>query len=304
MYYFCRKIATGQLLKIFPQILFIKVFLMFKSAFQHFLTVRISIILVILSTVSFSSYGQAPALGHIRIVQKKISTPADIKGITGQEIVPYVYSNTISLNNLPVQEKKQKFFDMLLPSVLVAKTNLDLTRKRVEALALKKTMTPADTNFLLPLMKKYGTHDIHELIKRLQTFPVSIILAQAAIESGWGSSRFFREGNNIFGMWSFDTTENRMPSLSHRNGTRIYLQKFNNLEQAIEAYFFMLNTRQPFAAFRTLRDKTDNPLVLIDSLKKYSERGKSYINDLASIIRTNHLQRYDSCRIAPRYLVN
>ncbi|HFB62350.1 MAG TPA: hypothetical protein ENJ69_05140 [Bacteroidetes bacterium] len=247
---------------------------------------------------------QAQETGHIRIVKKEIRTPADIQPVTGREIIPYVYSNTLSLNQLPVPEKKQKFFDMLLPSVLVAKTNLDLTRKRVEALALKKAMTPADTNFLLPLMKKYGTHDIHELIKRLQTFPVSIILAQAAIESGWGSSRFFREGNNIFGMWSFDSTENRMPSLSHRNGTRIYLQKFDNLEQAIEAYFFMLNTRRPFAAFRTLRDKTDNPLVLIDSLKRYSERGENYIDDLARIIRTNHLQQYDSCRIAPQYLVN
>ncbi len=277
---------------------------MFKSAFRHFRTGCISIILVIFTAVPLGSYGQVQALGHIRIVPKKISTPADIKNITGHEIVPYVYLNTISLNNLPVQEKKQKFFDLLLPSVLVAKTNLDLTRKRVEALALKKTMTPADTNFLLPLMKKYGTHDIHELISRLQTLPVSIVLAQAAIESGWGTSRFFREGNNIFGMWSFDSTENRMPTLSHRNGTRIYLQKFDNLEQAIEAYFFMLNTRKPFAAFRTLRNKTDNPLILIDSLKRYSERGESYINDLSSIIRTNHLQRYDSCRIAPQYLVN
>jgi Bax protein len=240
--------------------------------------------------------------GHIQVVEKEIHTPADIVPVTGKVVVPYVYSNTISLNQLPVTEKKQKFFDMLLPSVLVAKTNLDLTRKRVETLLMKNTMTPADTNFLLPLMKKYHTRDIHELIKRLQTFPVSIILAQAAIESGWGTSRFFREGNNIFGMWSFDTTDNRMPSLSHRNGTRVYLQKFGNLEQAIEAYFFMLNTRRPFAAFRTLRNKTNNPMILIDSLKMYSERGTQYTDDLARMIRVNHLQRYDSCRIAPQYL--
>ncbi len=304
MYYFCRKIATGQLLKIFPHILFIKIFFMLKSALRHFRKGGVSIILIILASVPLGSYGQVQELGHIRIVQKKISTPADIKGITGLEIVPYVYSNTISLNNLPVQEKKQKFFDLLLPSVLVAKTNLDLTRKRVEALALKKTMTPADTNFLLPLMKKYGTHDIHELINRLQTLPVSIVLAQAAIESGWGTSRFFREGNNIFGMWSFDSTENRMPTLSHRNGTRIYLQKFDNLEQAIEAYFFMLNTRQIFAPFRHLRNQTDNPLILVDSLTMYSERGTEYTKDLIRMIRGNHLQRYDSCYIAPGYIRN
>ncbi len=277
---------------------------MSESGFRHPFAGIIRIHLFLMLFTALAPSMQAQETGFVRIVPKEVHTPADILPVTGKEIVPYVYANTISLNNLPVSKKKQKFFDMLLPSVLVAKTNLDLTRKRVEALALKKNMTPADTNFLLPLMKKYGTRDIHELIKRLQTFPVSIILAQAAIESGWGSSRFFREGNNIFGMWSFDTTENRMPSLSHRNGTRIYLQKFSNLEQAIEAYFFMLNTRKPFAAFRTLRNKTDNPLILIDSLKVYSERGKNYTDDLARIIRTNHLQRYDSCRIAPAYLLN
>jgi Bax protein len=277
---------------------------MISSAFrQSIVAVSRKIIFPVVLILLYISL-QAQETGHIRVIKKELQSPADIMPVTGKEVIPYVYSNTVSLNNLPVTEKKQKFFDMLLPSVLVAKTNLDMTRKRVEALALKKTMTPADTNFLLPLMKKYDTHDIHELIKRLQTFPVSIILAQAAIESGWGTSRFFKEGNNIFGMWSFDSSENRMPSLSSRNGKHIYLQKFNNLEQAIEAYMFMLDTRQPFATFRTMRSKTKDPLILVDSLKMYSERGTRYIDALAQIIRANHLQQYDSCRIASQYLIN
>ncbi len=262
------------------------------------------LLVVYLSAWAIPGILHAQKIGHVRVIEKKIATPENIVPIRDSLVVPYVYTRAVALDRLPVTEKKQKFFDMLLPSVLVAKTNLDLTRKKVEALALKTAMTPADTNFLLPLMKKYHTHDIHELIKRLQTFPVSIILAQAAIESGWGSSRFFLQGNNLFGMWSFDTTENRMPSLSHRNGKRIYLQKFDNLEQSIEAYFFMLNTRSPFATFRNLRDKTENPFVLIDSLKVYSERGSRYTNDLAQMIRVNHLRKYDHYRIAPQYIVN
>ena len=256
------------------------------------------------SISAFSEPLKAQEIGHVKVIEKKIATPENIVPVHDSLVTPYVYTHAVALSHLPVSEKKKKFFDMLLPSVLVAKTNLDLTRKKVEALSLKTAMTPADTNFLLPLMRKYHTHDIHELIKRLQTFPVSIILAQAAIESGWGSSRFFLEGNNLFGMWSFDTTENRMPSLSHRNGKRIYLQKFDNIEQSIEAYFFMLNTRSPFATFRNLRDKTENPFVLIDSLKVYSERGTQYTNDLAKMIRVNHLHRYDRYRIAPQYIVN
>jgi len=266
---------------------------------KHFTGLFISLLLAF----GFAPSAAAQNTNLIQIVKKGISTPNDIVNIRDSLVVPYVYTNTISLNHLPVPEKKQKFFDMLLPSVLVAKTNLDILRKRVEVLALKKTMTPADTSFLLPLMKKYGTHDIFELIHRLQTFPVSIILAQAAIESGWGSSRFFLKGNNVFGMWSFDTTENRMATLSHRNGTKIYLQKFGNLEEAIDAYYVMLDTRQIFAPFRAVRTKTDNPLIIIDSLKKYSERGDAYVNDLARMIRVNHLQRFDTYKIAPGYLL-
>ncbi len=268
---------------------------------KYFKIIAISILLAMFGFVLVFPMA-AQNMDHVNVIKRKITSPSDIVPIRDSLVIPYVYTNAISLNQLPVPEKKQKFFDMLLPSVLVAKTNLDFTREKVETLAIKNTMTPADTAFLLPLMRKYDAHDIHELIHRLQTFPVCIILAQAAIESGWGSSRFFLKGNNVFGMWSFDSTENRMPTLSHRSGTRIYLQKFDNIEKSIDAYFAMLDTRKIFAPFRAARVKTNNPMAIIDSLGKYSERGTDYINDLARMIRVNHLQRYDKYRIAPDYL--
>ena len=274
---------------------------LFHSPVKHFKILFISLLLI---GFGYTPPVYAQSTSHIRIVKKEIHSPNDIMKIQDSLVVPYVYTNAISLNHLPVQEKKQKFFAMLLPSVLVAKTHFDIIRKQVEMLALKKALTPADAAFLLPLMNKFKTNNIHELINRLQTFPVSIILAQAAIESGWGSSRFFLEGNNIFGMWSFDSEQNRMSASSHRNGTKIYLQKFDNLEQSIDAYYVMLDTRQIFASFRAVRTETNNPFVIIDSLKRYSERGNAYVNDLAQIIRSNHLQRFDSCKIAPEYLKN
>ncbi len=274
---------------------------LFHSHKKYFKILFISLLLV---RFGFTSPMDAQNISYIRVLKKEIHSPNDIIKIQDSLVVPYVYTNAISLNHLPIQEKKQKFFDMLLPSILVAKTHLDITREKVEILTLKKVMTPSDATFLLPLMKKYKTNNIHELIKRLHTFPVSIILAQAAIESGWGSSRFFLKGNNIFGMWSFDPTQNRMAAALHRNGTNIYLQKFNNLEASINAYYVMLDTRQIFASFRSVRTKTKNPLIIIDSLKKYSERGDAYVNDLARMIRDNHLQRFDSSKIAPGYLNN
>lgn len=249
-----------------------------------------------------TSTDQQQLIDHVYVIKKSIRSPEDIVGINDSLIVPYVYTNTISLATLPVSEKKQKFFDMMLPAVLVAKTNLDLTRKEVETLSKKKELSSSDKVFLSRLMKKFKTTNIQQLNVRLHTFPVSIVLAQAAIESGWGTSRFFLEGNNPFGIWSFDPKHNRMAASSTRDGTKVYLRKFKNLEQAINAYYVMLATRQPFTAFRKARLKTNNPDILIQSLKMYSERRESYINDLSLLIRTNHLNHYDSCKLIPGYL--
>lgn len=151
-------------------------------------------------------------------------------------------------------------------------------------------------------MKKLNTNNIQLLIKRLHTFPVSIVLAQAAIESGWGSSRFFLQANNLFGIWSFDPKHQRIAADSTRNGTKVFLRQFDDLEQAIGNYYLLLATGKPFAAFRRARLQTNNPDTLIQALKMYSERREAYVDDLALVIRTSHLKRYDNYEIAPAFL--
>jgi len=241
-------------------------------------------------------------VGHIFVIKKPIRSPKDIVPIKDPLVIPYVYTSTCSLNTLPIPEKKQKFFDMMLPAILVAKTNLDFTRKEVEVLSKKKKLSIVEKHSLHRLMKKFKTNNIHILIKRLHTFPVSIVLAQAAIESGWGSSRFFLQANNPFGIWSFNPKHSRVAASSTRNGTKIYLRKFDDLEQSIDTYYVMLATGKPFAAFREARMKTTNPDTLIQSLKMYSERRGLYIAELAHLIRSSHLKRYDSYKIASHYL--
>ncbi len=243
-------------------------------------------------------------IGHVYVIKKRIHTPNDIVPIPNSMVTPYVYTSTCSLDTLPVPEKKQKFFDMMLPAILVAKTNLDLTKKQVEILKKKQKLSYLEKKLLNRLLKKFNTNNTDVLIKRLHTFPVSIVLAQAAIESGWGSSRFFLQANNPFGIWSFSTKHNRIAASSTRDGTKVYLRKFNNLEQAIDGYYLMLATGKPFVAFREARLKTNNPDTLIQALKMYSERRESYIADLAQVIRTNQLKKYDVYHIAPNYLKN
>ncbi len=241
-------------------------------------------------------------VGHVYIIRKIIRSPKDIVSIKSTRVIPYIYANTCTLNGLPVSEKKQKFFDMMLPAILVAKTNLDLTRKEVERLTKKKKLARWEKVYIRQLMRKFKTNNVHVLIKRLQTFPVSITLAQAAIESGWGTSRFFLQANNPFGIWSFDPDHNRISADSTRNGTKVYLRRFENLEQAINTYYTMLATAKPFAAFRNARMRTNNPDTLIQTLKMYSERRGAYVDDLSRVIRVNRLKQFDKSEIDSSFI--
>jgi len=123
-----------------------KIFFMRKRAFgQPFKNHRktLAIIILLIMTGSLQSVW-AQGISHIRIIKKEIHSPGDIVPVNDSLVIPYVYTNKISLNHLPVPEKKQKFFDMLLPSVLIAKTHLDMTREHVEILARKKVLTRTD----------------------------------------------------------------------------------------------------------------------------------------------------------------
>lgn len=245
------------------------------------------------------SFGCNPS-GKIKIIEKPIITFSDIMPITDSLVIPYVYTDVISLKALPVIEKKQKFFDMMLPAVLVAKQELDILQKKVDKLSLKAELTDEEQQFVDKLLKKYKAKNIHLLKSRLTTFPVSIVLAQAAIESAWGTSRFFLEADNPFGLWSFDPTEDRIAASSTRSGKKVYLKKFHNLEQSIDAYYTTLATG-PFAEFRKHRLTSQDPYELVTYLIDYSERREDYVKEVVSVIRGNNLTKYDNYRIDPKY---
>ncbi len=238
----------------------------------------------------------------IKIIEKPINSANDIIPITDSLVIPYVYTSAVSLNELPVAEKKKKFFDMMLPAVLVAKEELALLLRRVNSISVKSEMSSDEKLFIEKLKEKYNATNIEMVKSRLHTFPVCIVLAQAAIESAWGTSRFFLEANNPFGLWSFDPHQERIEAASTRNGKKVYLRKFNNLEQAIDAYYTTLSTG-PFADFRAERLKTNDPFVLINYLIDYSERREAYIEEIKQVITGNKLVKFDSYRIAARYIV-
>jgi len=237
----------------------------------------------------------------VSTINKKIKTPEDIKIFTSNEVDPVNYTNTVSLNKLTVSEKKQKFFHMMLPAILISKANLELKRERVLSLinTPKDLMDEDDIDFLDSLYKKYKTDDIRKLANRLKTHPVSIVLAQAAIESAWGESRFFKKGNNIFGMWSYNKNEPRIKARESRNGKSIYLKKYANISDAVDDYFAVIG-RGAYKSFRKQRNITDNPLVLVDYLVNYCELD-NYPAKLKKFILHNKLRRFDKFKLTANY---
>lgn len=238
---------------------------------------------------------------NVKIIKKPVNKPSDIVAITDSLVIPYVYTSAVSLKSLPVKEKKQKFFDMMLPAIMVDKQEIDINHRKLVRILNSKKLSHQDSIFVNDLMVKYKTTNTQLLKSRLTTFPVSIVLAQAAIESAWGTSRFFVEADNPFGLWSFNSNEQRIEASSTRNGTKVFLRKFDNLKEAIDAYFTTLATG-PFKDFRKTKLETQDPYILVKHLIDYSERGEAYVKEVTDVIRVNNLTKYDSYRIAPEYL--
>jgi len=136
---------------------------------------------------------------------------------------------------------------------------------------------------------------IDPLLVQLDQIPMSMALAQAAMESAWGTSRFAVEGNNYFGQWCYSPGCGLIPS-SRAAGARHEVRVFNSAEESIRAYFRNINSH---AAYRDLREiraairNADLPLsgtVLVEGLGNYSERGQDYIDELRAVIEQNDLE--------------
>lgn len=144
------------------------------------------------------------------------------------------------------------------------------------------------------------TSDQHwkTLLKRVNTIPPSLALAQAANESAWGTSRFAREGNNFYGQWCFEKGCGLIPKRRDDKKTH-EVAVFKSPEESVEKYIHNLNSHRAYSALREIRNKLNiaNKLVtgidLSAGLAKYSERGQEYISELQSMIRFNKLIQYD-----------
>ncbi|MFT6122907.1 MAG: Bax protein [Oleiphilaceae bacterium] len=190
------------------------------------------------------------------------------------------------LPEMTVQEKKARFISIILPVAKEVYSEL-VTRYQEVSSALKAGETFDD------LKEEYGASSDEELLMALKPHPISITLAQAAMESSWATSRFFREANNIFGVWSFDENDDRIAAGEKRGNKTIWLKKYSSVEAAISDYYRTLARGKAFVAFRRLNLTTSDPYKLVKKLNKYSEKGALYGEELTSIIKFNKFYEHD-----------
>ena len=190
---------------------------------------------------------------------------------------------------ISVAEKKAQFKATIVPAVNEVYNEL---MQRYENI-LKLIKTEGDNDQLKALRKKYKAKDNAELLIALKPPPKSITLAQAAIESSWATSRFFKEGNNTFGVWSFSKNEPRIPANEKRGDKTIWIKKYDSVEDSIRDYYRTLARGAAYAEFRRLKMETDDPYQLVKKLDHYSEKGAEYCEELAAIIRHNNFADYD-----------
>ncbi len=232
----------------------------------------------------------------------EVDSLSQIIPITEKLVNPVLYTHVSGLSRLSPAEAKVKFVEIVLPAILVAKFEMDKLQIRVDKLRKKKHWTETDSVFYLETRNRFKAKDLEDLSSRIGTLPTSIVLAQAAVESGWGQSRFFLEGNNLFGIWSYNEDEPRIAAGLNRQGKTVYIRAYADMSQSIIHYFEVLGSANAYRSLRKARQKDMGPFQLLQHLRNYSERRTSYTDLLKEVMLQNKFTRYDKFGISPNYL--
>ena len=206
------------------------------------------------------------------------------------------------------KKRKELFIKIVLPLIIEENLKIRFDRKKLFKILNKNNTTQRDKAWLELKFKQYGVKnkDFTKLKVRMDEIPVSLAIAQAAKETGWGSSRFAQEGNALFGQWTW-SGEGIKP-LDVEKNKKHKVAKFKILKASVRAYQRNLNTHPSYKEFRIERaiqrdnDEKLDSLKLVNFLEKYAETGKEYTEVLKIIINQNSLTDFDDVDILPTSL--
>jgi Bax protein len=240
-------------------------------------------------------------LSKVEVVEKNIETELEDTEehfftlypiINLEELAKKYYSKAkVVKKYLTLKEKKENFINEVLPAINQSRKKLLVTYQSILSLQGKK-LSIQDEEYLNLLYQIYRIKEknIKDLLIAVKPHPTSIILAQAILESGWGTSRFYREANNIFGIWSFNSQDER---IKVKGDSNVYLKKYDSFVESVDDYMLMLSRNSQYLDFRKARFGTNDPFELIKHLKNYSELREEYIRRLRIVIKVNDLIRFD-----------
>lgn len=222
--------------------------------------------------------------------------------------------------SLDTATQKKAFLHVLLPAAMIALAEVEAERTALEKILAKFAQPPRRLNFdlmgddysrlaglsqnevdsLQNLCQKYRAYGVADLRRRISPVPVSLIMAQGALESSWGGSRFAREANNLFGVRTWSKGGIMSAGQELEEGKSLSYATYASLLDSVRAYILMLNRGPAYHALREIREETFDSLAMANGLLRYSERGSDYIADLTQLIRSNGLQSYDQCALADK----
>ena len=231
--------------------------------------------------------------------------------ITEQELdyLPILSSLPSDFDQLQDVKLKKKLFYLTTLPIIHESNRLILEDREmiinIEKKFLRKTLNENEVNETVRLAVKYkldySTIDLklfRDLKQRINIIPVSLALAQAIVESGWGQSRFALEGNALYGQWTTNEQKGIIPEDRDEDKTHA-VRKFENLQQSVQAYMHNINTHRAYYSFRVVRriaervQYTDPISAKVKFLAAYEEIGQEYVDKLELIIESNKLREFD-----------
>ncbi len=203
------------------------------------------------------------------------------------------------------KKRKNMFIKIVLPLIVKENNKIRVDRKRLFTILNKNSNTDIEKKWLEKKYKQYGVRkkDLSTLKVRMDEIPVSLAIAQAAKETGWGTSRFALKGNALFGQWTW--SGDGLKPKNAEEGQDHKVMRFHSLQLSVRAYLRNLNTHSTYKNLRKARTEFRNQnkpldsIILSKHLDKYAETGNKYIEVLQKIIQQNNLKDFDEARLLP-----
>jgi len=241
---------------------------------------------------------------RIKFDEVEVVSSKSIKIQDQTPITPVKYSGTLDFDTIPEGARKILFISYMLPAIVIERDRLLDYLNHIEfienRMINKRALRDDDLLFFKEMMIKYDAASIKDLKIRLYPHPVSLVLAQAALESGWGTSNVFSKACNPFGIMSFSNEEQRRRFFNAEQQTEVYVRCYSNVNQAVEHYFLFTAKLASYEKFRKKRWERGSSIDLVKLLKSYHETN-DYTLLVESIIQKNDFEKYDNVTLDRNY---